>query len=463
MATISFTCPHCEKVLRSTQRPPAGRKVKCPACNEGFVPELDNDEAAGIQEEPRLKSKAKAVDDDVDAEEVDVDEVDDDEKPRKKKKNNRDDDDEDDGGARKKKKGKKKAGANKMLIYGGIALVGIGGLFICVLLGVGAFVWPGFLRSNNSALLAFVAPDANMVMHADLKQTRTKMEPLEKMFREQGIGKNPGQPENNAMIDLMKNADKLVVSSNTAKSKDSATTVIQAPAAEIEKFKKSPGMGAPLTIGGHANVYKQAGGGGILPRFVAFPAADIVVFADQPEAEFIRILDRGKKGVQQNAAIDLGKSASGSLVWVAVIFDADMRKNMKQSLQQFGKASKKMEAAVPAVDGCKGVVISFEATNKQDLKIAASLTCKDAGDAAKMKDGLDDGFNQLRGFLAIMQNAGGMMPGQAEFPKGIIQDLNSTAFQVQGSNASATLTITSQSLQELGRFGEKKGGMGFFP
>ncbi|MSU77239.1 MAG: hypothetical protein EXS16_03985 [Gemmataceae bacterium] len=463
MATISFTCPHCEKVLRSTQRPPAGRNVKCPACNEGFVPELDNDEATGIQEEPRLKSKAKAVDDDV--EEVDVDEVDDDEKPRKKKKSNRDDDDEDDGGARKKKKGKKKAGANKMLVYGGIALVGIGGLLSCVLVGVGAFVWPGFLLSKDSALFAFVAPDANVVVYADLKQTRTRMEPLEKMVREQNLGKNPGQLENNAMMDLMKNADKLVFSGNMAKSKDSMTVVVQVPAAEVEKFKKSPGMGAPTTIGGHANVYKPAGGGGgrLLPQFVAFPAADIVVFADQPEADFIRVLDRGKKGVQPNAAIDLGKSASGSLVWVAVVFNAEMRKDMKQTLQKFGAASKKMGAAATAVDGCKGIIISFDATNKQDLKIAATLTCKDAVDAVKMKDGLDDGFNQLRGFLALMQNAGGMMPGQAEMPKGIIQDLNSTAFHSQGNNATATLTITSQSLQELARFGEKKGGMGFFP
>ncbi len=467
MATISFTCPHCAKVLRSTQKPPAGRKVKCPACNEGFVPELDDDEATGIQEEPRLKSKAKAApdEDDVDAEEVDVDEVDDeeDEKPSKKKKRNRDDDDDDnDRGSRKKKKSKKKAGSNKMLIYGGIALVCMGGLLSCGVLGVAAFIWPGFMLSGNSAMLAYVSPDANMVMNADLKQSRARLEPVEKMFRNKALGNPKANQGDNALMEFIKNADKVVVCGNTNKSNDSSIIVIQSSSTEVEKFKKSPNMGAAQTIGGHANVYKPIGGGTGLPKYVAFPSADMVVMSDQSEADFVRTLDRGRKGVQPHPAIDMGQTASGSLVWVAVSFNANMRRDMKQSLKKAAGASKKMEDAVPAVDGCKGVVVSFDATAKQDLKIAATLVCKDAGDATKLKDGLEDGYNQLRGLLAIMQNAGGA-PGQPEMPKGIIQDLNSTAFQTSGSNATATLTITSQSLQELARFGEKQGGMGFFP
>ncbi len=61
---ISFTCPNCAKVLRSSSRPPAGKKIKCPACGEAFFPELDDDDeevaATAIQSKPSAKTKAKS-------------------------------------------------------------------------------------------------------------------------------------------------------------------------------------------------------------------------------------------------------------------------------------------------------------------------------------------------------------------------------------------------------------------
>jgi hypothetical protein len=70
---ITFTCPNCAKVLRSTARPPAGTKVKCPACGEVFLPELDEDHTAtAIQsrdekdEDVKPSSKTKRADDDED-------------------------------------------------------------------------------------------------------------------------------------------------------------------------------------------------------------------------------------------------------------------------------------------------------------------------------------------------------------------------------------------------------------
>jgi phage FluMu protein Com len=51
--TIRFTCPHCAKVLRTSTRPAQGKKVKCPACDEAFVPDLDDaKESTSIQERP---------------------------------------------------------------------------------------------------------------------------------------------------------------------------------------------------------------------------------------------------------------------------------------------------------------------------------------------------------------------------------------------------------------------------
>src|SRR5258708_3625973 len=84
---ISFTCPNCAKVLRSSTRPPKGKKVKCPACGEAFKPELDDEDgdATAIQSKPSVKSKAPARDED------------DEEDTRPRSKKRRADDNNDDG------------------------------------------------------------------------------------------------------------------------------------------------------------------------------------------------------------------------------------------------------------------------------------------------------------------------------------------------------------------------------
>ena len=68
---VSVTCPNCAKVLRLSARPAHGKKIKCPACEEAFVPELD-DEESGIQSKPgksrppaNKRSRAEEDDDDI--------------------------------------------------------------------------------------------------------------------------------------------------------------------------------------------------------------------------------------------------------------------------------------------------------------------------------------------------------------------------------------------------------------
>ncbi len=35
---VTYTCPHCEAALKTASAVPAGRRVKCPKCEQGFVP-----------------------------------------------------------------------------------------------------------------------------------------------------------------------------------------------------------------------------------------------------------------------------------------------------------------------------------------------------------------------------------------------------------------------------------------
>jgi hypothetical protein len=143
-ASIRFTCPKCDKVLRTSTRPAQGKKIKCPACGYAFLPELDHeDEATGIQDRPSITTKGKSSS---------KNRADDDDSDTPAKRPRRDDDaDEDD--RRPKKKAKQKVGGAMMLIV--LLVLGAGGLFlVCAGVGVTAFVWPGFLRREPEKVVA---------------------------------------------------------------------------------------------------------------------------------------------------------------------------------------------------------------------------------------------------------------------------------------------------------------------
>ena len=179
---ISFTCPHCAKVLVATARPAADAKVKCPACGHAFVPEIEDVEtlATGV----KTKSAPKADPDEAPRSKKSRDDDEDDDRPRRKKKSrSADDDEEDDNRPRRKKKSraaedddddpqpprkrrryeddddlpikkkKRKAGSSNMML---IVLLIVGGGVLLVsfaLCGVGAFVWPGFLLSKQGGVV----------------------------------------------------------------------------------------------------------------------------------------------------------------------------------------------------------------------------------------------------------------------------------------------------------------------
>jgi len=42
---VTYTCPHCEAAIKAPNAVPAGRRVKCPKCEQGFVPVPEADAA----------------------------------------------------------------------------------------------------------------------------------------------------------------------------------------------------------------------------------------------------------------------------------------------------------------------------------------------------------------------------------------------------------------------------------
>jgi hypothetical protein len=136
-----FTCPHCQKSLRTKVELPPGKKIKCPSCREIFrlpleairneaVASTANAVAApGYGKRRRLDSEDNGVA----------------ERPPSRK--NRLLDEEDEGPPR--RRGNKKATSKRGMI---LALGGLG--LVLVLVAVTGFVWPGFLLSDSPKVQA---------------------------------------------------------------------------------------------------------------------------------------------------------------------------------------------------------------------------------------------------------------------------------------------------------------------
>lgn len=467
--SISFTCPNCAKVLRASARPPAGKKIKCPACAHAFVPKLDQEEneATRIQEKPSIKARPRADDEDDDEKPRNGKSraLDDDDAPRKKNRRAEVDDDEEDDDDRpsKKKKARKKS-RSMMLVLVGVFLVGGGGLLSCVLCGLGAFVWPGFLLSKNDELLAFVAPDANVLIGGKPKELKTKFAGFKDMFA-QAAGPGPGNnfPE---MEDFVINSEQFLVFGNTTNKK--MVVVVKAENADIERLKKSNKLEAGKNVGGHAlHKIKQGqfgnfGGG---PEFVAISGRFVVV-SDLPENELVATLNRGKKEPAKSAAIDLSRSVDKSPMWVAFTFDAKARDELRDLMDKGGQQIPSMKAAVPAVAGAKGATFTLDVTGANDIKFTASVMCKNADDATKIKTGLEEGWKLAKGLIDGVMMFGAMPAGpEAEAAKLMMRDLGTLAFQTKGDTATASMTFTNQTIQELAKAGKNMpmGGIGFNP
>ena len=354
MASISFTCPNCAKVLRTGTRPPTGKKVRCPTCSQVFVPDLNvEEEAASIQEKPSARPKLKSTKAEDDADPA---------PPRKKRMRDEEDADEDDRPVKKKKSKTKQASSSTMLFVL-VGLAGGGGLLSCILCGVGAYVWPGFMKSANTDLAAFVPEDANLVMGGNPKLLKSRMANLEQLLRQQGPF---GAVNQQQMEDVTFNSERMLAFSNTKNVQGGLVTVYQSSADDIAKIKRNPGLGAATTIGGHGNIHKQGmqARAGTLPRYIAFPGGNIVVTAEQNERDLLAALDRARDGAKPNAALEFGRSVDQSPFWLAFVPDANSIAQIRKGIEDGGPmAPQGMKDAAPALAGIKGatvVVKSYE-------------------------------------------------------------------------------------------------------
>ena len=111
-----------------------------------------------------------------------------------------------------------------------------------------------------------------------------------------------------------------------------------------------------------------------------------------------------------------------------------------------------MAAAAPAFESAKGLTFTMDVVGANDLKMTASVMCKDSTDAGKVKTGLDDGWKVVKGLMDGWMLLEGPPPGpQAEAIKLVLRDLGKLSFTTSSNNATATLTFSNQTIDELAK------------
>ena len=333
-----------------------------------------------------------------------------------------------------------------MMVVIGLGVVGGGGaLLSCVLCGVGAFLWPGFLLPKAD-FEAFVPPDANVVIGVNPKLLRAKSANLEKLMRQQAAFAQ--QANQQAQLeDVSLNSERMLAFSYTKGFENQLVSIFQSTASDIAKVKRNPNLGPAQTIGGHSNIHKLIGQGkrNGLPAFIAFPGKNVVITTEHDEKALLAALDRGKKQKEPNPALELSRSVDKSPLWLAVSLDANARGQLRRDLGQGPMVAPALANGAAVVDGVKGATVSFDITAQEDLQIEAVVLCNNPDAAGKIKAGAEFGLNLVRvGMHFAPQGL-----GQRRIPPTLIGDLNSVTFRSKDANATASMTLSSRTLQDL--------------
>ncbi len=477
-AKVSFSCPNCDKVLKSSTRPVPGKKIKCPACGEAFVPEVDDDEneESGIQEKPKLKSKSAS-------------------KANAGGKARKRVDDDEDGGADEerpaKKKAKQKSGGGFLLI--GLLLLGGGGLFlVCAGVGVGAFVWPGFMLSKkaddknvaavdakdkdkekekakepgkekekipeikvpvvaqNNNIGNYMLPDAMMLFGSNVKGLRDKnqLEPL--LNQIDGLA-GPGNAMPAELKDLTRNAERMMVSvqlpaQQAVGAKPKLVIAILASNAEfVTKFRNLPKLGQEEKLAGKYSVYRPGLKDNDWPPLVVCPSDRILLLCEMNDAELTTLLDKAANNPASSPALKMANSVESAHFWGTLPFDDNIKQAFNGAPADLAQLPQ-LAGAIESLKRSKGSTLAANIINDTGWQVQVGVECANPQDAEALKAG-GEVFIPL--MMIGFQNG---PPGTKPSPT-LLKDLNTIKFQTRGPVANLNLQIASQSLTDLAKLG----------
>ena len=206
-----------------------------------------------------------------------------------------------------------------------VVFLGGGGLLGCIGCGAGDyFFWP----SGNNELLAYVSPDANLIVGGRPKELKTKFAGFKDMFGQAAMQANDPFPE---FEDLVLNSEQFLMFANTnnfgfagpPQQKVGMVMAFKAEQADIDRLRNSKRLGPAKNVGGHSIHKMNAAADG--PDFIALLAAmSLCPISTKTSSGPCSIAARNRP---PPAAIDLSRSVDRSPMWVAFTFSGEVKNN----------------------------------------------------------------------------------------------------------------------------------------
>lgn len=482
---VSFSCPGCKKMLRTSNSIPAGKKVKCPSCGAVFAPAVVEEASTAITSRPMAKVPMRRSADVEDEDDLprarrrpiadddgeddrprqrpirsEDEESDEDERPRRRRR--RDEENVDDDRPRKKKR-KKKAGSKLSLI---LTLSGVGA--IAVVFAITAWVWPGFLIAGGGAggkggaggaaapgavgldaLFAYAPADADVVLGVSLVSMRTKAEFMD--------GFNAGMQQqglNQAQSNAFKQMEQALLYVLPGRQPTMVGVVSFAAPQDEEQMRVAMSAGAGKNVQGKT-LYPLRGN---IDQFMAMPTNKIMVVAyGLPEADLANLLE-GKGRLRADLAT-FAKASGSKFLWGMI----DIQGRMKQELAGLNPKDNKqipsLAAALPAIERSKNATFEIDfAPDFKSVQAKVVMTCANDADAGQVETLAKEFWtNQVMGFFKMFA----MMPqAQGAALAAMKDDLTKTfKTQKQGARVTVTAQLTQTTMEAFARAGGKQAGI----
>jgi phage FluMu protein Com len=484
----TFSCPECNKVLKTAAPVPTGKKIKCPNCQAIFAVTGNGAPSSAVTEARKLPPKASApapvaeelppepgprrgksrVDDDDDdrtARKPRYRDEEDEERPariarargRDEEEDRGDDEDEDERAVRRKKK-RKKSGSGGLLVG---LLVGIPLVLVLVGVLIGGFVWPGFFLgprrgTGQENLMAYLPANSPIVLGVDLSSLGAKERSNLDFIINNPMAFQLGQVPQGA-LQALRDSQKWVVAIDPA-SKQITCAILMRKPMDVDKIKRSF---AAQDLPGKS-IYRV---NPVIPNqswYLGIVNDRVLLWGSGAENSFIDLVQSDGTTSRLRPDIDEQvRAIQTNKFWsVVALDDAEIAKGLKKiDAKDLAKAPG-AEALLPILQRARHTSFWIdEGPQAAWLKFSLAAKCGNDADAQTLKTSVQNLWNTQ---VKPMLSAGGLaLLFQGQDTKGLsaaINDLNKT-FQVtsEGSTVTASVQLSEQTLKELERM-QNRGG-----
>ncbi len=407
-----LVCPQCRKELRTGATTSPGARIKCPACQTLFEAGSDSPGAAN-------SSPARA---------------------------------------------KRRFG---FLLGATVCLAGVFLFF--------GYVWPGFLRSGNSALaaanqaqtrnlLAFLPANSSAVAGINIGQVRKQPElrnawnVLQRQLAQ--FNQIPREAR-----DLIDDADMVLLAGGTGPGSTPVVVLSTDHPFDPDKIRTIVRAGAAREHQG-VTVWPCAAAGAEKPSCLALPSDRIAFLGFMPAemlAAEVNAATQSRLHADLKAQVD---QVSGSVIWAAIQFDEPIKQKLREFeklaalLAFFPKIGAKIETITPIILRGRGGVITVDLAEEQKVKLSIGFTCHDADDAAKLRASvLDLWLTEGKALVRIVGVASGpklgKLLGEVSETFDLEQRDNSVLLSVQVNQATLDELLTALPALDFAGLGGK--------